>query len=231
MQQISWKEYWANKENGLHRSQDEEFLNKEAQEKLFHLGGGSSLLDFGCGSADLLVYYANEHCKCVGVDISKSMLGKARERIDVFGKRDLVDLIEADHQNLWEKCSGRFDRITSAGVVQFMTADQLKNFVCQAKNHLQSRGRICLFDAIDPRLYPLFEAGLFYDRKKIVYWAALLRNSIRGLIDYKILNKVNPHMGYAHHPNVFVKIAAECGMELEIVRSMYYEYRYHAIFY
>ena len=56
---MTWQAYWATRSDGGHRSQAEAFLRKEAAEKLFHLGRGEALLDLGCGSADLLVYYAD----------------------------------------------------------------------------------------------------------------------------------------------------------------------------
>lgn len=53
-----WSRYWADQTDGGHRTSAEDFLRLEADEKLFHLGEGDSLLDFGCGSADLLAYFA-----------------------------------------------------------------------------------------------------------------------------------------------------------------------------
>ncbi|MGA9189793.1 MAG: class I SAM-dependent methyltransferase, partial [Methanosarcina sp.] len=55
---FSWSEYFSDKKDGGHRHSTEEFLSKEAKEKLLHLDGGTSLLDFGCGAGELLIYYA-----------------------------------------------------------------------------------------------------------------------------------------------------------------------------
>ena len=71
-----WAEFFSDKRSGGHRSSAEEFLAMEAKEKLFHLDGGKTLLDFGCGAGELLVYYAPEYEKLVGVDFSHPCLKK-----------------------------------------------------------------------------------------------------------------------------------------------------------
>ena len=76
-----WEEFFADKRSGGHRSSAEEFIAMEAREKLFHLDGGKTLLDFGCGAGELLVYYASEYEKTIGVDFSPSMLEEASKRI------------------------------------------------------------------------------------------------------------------------------------------------------
>ena len=143
-----WKTYWKNKENGGHRWQEESFLKKEAAEKLYHLSDGDSLLDFGCGSADLLAYYAQQYSYTVGVDFSQSMLDNARIRLDSFGCGN-TELVQADDNTIWEKVSGCFDRITASGVVQYLTMAQVDSFINAASKRLNPGGKIVLFDVID----------------------------------------------------------------------------------
>ncbi|WP_341537205.1 class I SAM-dependent methyltransferase [Methanosarcina barkeri] len=90
----------------------------EAKEKLFHLDGGKTLLDFGCGAGELLVYYAPEYEQLVGVDFSESMLDEASKKIKER-KYDNISLIQADDKTVWDKLECSFDRITAAGVIQF----------------------------------------------------------------------------------------------------------------
>ncbi len=78
---FSWSEYFSDKKNGGHRYSTEEFLFKEAKEKLLHLDGGISILDFGCGAGELLIYYAPNYELVVGVDFSSSMLDEARKKL------------------------------------------------------------------------------------------------------------------------------------------------------
>ena len=60
---ISGIEFFAGRRDGGHRSSAEEFLAMEAKGKIFHLDGGKTLLDFGCGAGELLAYYAPEYEK------------------------------------------------------------------------------------------------------------------------------------------------------------------------
>nr|WP_281069805.1 methyltransferase domain-containing protein [Methanofollis sp. W23] len=230
---LPWQGYWNKRNNGGHRRQEERFLQKEAREKLFHLEHGRSLLDFGCGSADLLVYYTQNFSDVVGVDFSTSMLASAERRLEKFGVSD-VTLIEADDRTMWEHLDGdTFDRITSAGVIQCLDQDRLENFIIQAQDRLSPEGSIVLFDGLDPRIYPLFHLGVINREARrgpgtaILAWkysamkAEMIRRTLRGLSEYTV--------GYAHHPQTIQEIAKRNGLSAEFVSSMYYEYRYHAI--
>ena len=134
-----WEEFFKDKKHGGHRYSTEEFLAMEAREKLFHLDGGKTLLDFGCGSAELLTYYAPEYEKLVGVDFSPSMLGEASKRIRKKGC-DNIDLILANHETLWEKLEFSFDRITAAGVIQYLTLQEIDKFIFDASKYLNREG-------------------------------------------------------------------------------------------
>ncbi len=103
-----WIEFFAGRRDGGHRSSAEKFISMEAKEKLFHLDGGKTLLDFGCGAGELLVYYAPEYERTVGVDFSASMLDEASKRIKER-KCENISLILADDKTVWNKleCSFR----------------------------------------------------------------------------------------------------------------------------
>ncbi|AKB35711.1 hypothetical protein MSSAC_1121 [Methanosarcina siciliae C2J] len=97
-----WEDYFSDKKKGGHRFSIEEFLAKEAKEKLFHLNGGKTLLDFGCGAGELLIYYAPYYEKVVGVDFSRSMLFEAEKKV-LQHEYENVDLLLADDRTVWEK--------------------------------------------------------------------------------------------------------------------------------
>lgn len=226
MVQWSWKRYWSDKIEGHHTFIDEGSLKKEASEVLFHTDGGKSLLDFGCGSGQLLVYYAPEYERITGVDFSLSMLEKAEIRIKQFGYTNIT-LIHADDTSIWDQIDKPYDRIISYGVVQYLTKDQIDYFVNKSSTVLNMDGKIIFFMIIDPYLVDLWRAGLF--SKKCNYFFVFfqfiklkLLNFIRGGPDNKI-------MGYAYNTKVIEKIAEKYGFQMEYVKSMYSEYRYHAI--
>ena len=223
-----WEEFFADKKSGGHRSSAEEFISREAREKLFHLDGGKTLLDFGCGAGELLVYYAREYEKLVGTDFSASMLDEADKRIRAQ-KCENITLILADDKTVWEKLDSSFDRITAAGVVQYLTDEEVDNFISHASGYLNKGGKIILFDLLDPRLYPLWKIGLFsrnFGFKKALYKIGF---EVRSAVSARLKNRPKDILGYTHHPSTIESIANKHGFEMEYVQSMYYEYKYHAI--
>ncbi len=176
------KDYWSDKTSGMHRFSSDEFLQKEAKEKLFHLSGGKSLLDFGCGSAELLEYYALQYSTCIEVDRSASMIGTAKKRLEFHHLEKKVRLVYQDDEHIWEYIDHafgkgyKFERISVGQVIQYFTPRQTEDFICYASKYLAENGKICLFDIIHDKLYPLWRAGLFsYSNKTIRILCNLLR--------------------------------------------------------
>lgn len=223
-----WKEFFKDKKRGGHRYSSEEFLAMEAREKLFHLEGGRTLLDFGCGAAELLTYYAQRYEQLLGVDFSESMLNEASKRIEKK-KCENIDLILADHETLWENLDFTFDRITAAGVIQYLTFREIDKFIFDASKYLNKAGKIVLFDILDSRLYPLWKIGLFSQDAngfKILRKAGF---EFQTVISASLKNHPKDILGFAHNPYIIEKIASKHGFKVVCVRSMYYEYKYHAI--
>ena len=230
-----WEKYWADKTNGEHRFQDETFLERESKEKLFHLSGGRSLLDFGCGSADLLSYYAPLYDKCVGIDRSESMIENAGKRLKKFNINN-VSLAVSDDYQLWEYIKNhfgeetKFDCITTGQLIQYLSLEQIDNFISNSKKHLSDEGRICLFDVVDSRLYHLWRAGLFKsDGLSTKIMLKIIASKLRT-IKNTILQKPKHDLGNIYPPTIFKNLAAKYDFKVSFANSMYYEYRYHVIF-
>ncbi|MHB8102013.1 MAG: class I SAM-dependent methyltransferase [Methanosarcina sp.] len=223
-----WVEFFANRRDGGHRSSAEEFISKEAKEKLFHLDGGETLLDFGCGAGELLVHYAPKYEKMVGVDFSASMLDEASKKISER-KCGNISLILADDKTVWDKLESSFDRITAAGVIQYLTLQEIDSFIFNASNYLNKGGKIVLFDILDPRLYPLWKIGLFSQDADFGKILCKIGFEFRIIISAALNNRPRDILEFAHNPDSIRKIANKYGFETTFVQSMYYEYKYHAI--
>ncbi len=223
-----WKEFFKDKKHGGHRCSSEGFLAMEAREKLYHLDGGSTLLDFGCGAAELLTYYAQKYEQLLGVDFSQSMLEEAGKRIE-RNKCQNIDLILADHETLWENLDTSFDRITAAGVIQYLTFQEIDDFIVNASKHLNKGGKIVLFDLLDSRLYPLWKIGLFSQNASCLSILRKIGFEFRTIISASLKNHPKDILGSAHNPYKVEEIANKHGFKMIYVRSMYYEYKYHAI--
>jgi Methyltransferase domain. len=223
-----WEDFFKDKTHGGHRYSSEEFLAMEAREKLFHLDGGKTLLDFGCGSAELLTYYAPEYEQLVGADFSPSMLGEASKRLKEK-KCNNIDLILADHETLWENLHFTFDRITAAGVIQYLTFQEIDAFIANSSKHLNMNGKIVFFDILDPRLYPLWKLGIFAPNAGILKVLYRVSCDFRTSMMAALRNRPRNIYGFSHNPYKIQKIAKKHGFEMGYIKSMYYEYKYHAI--
>jgi cyclopropane fatty-acyl-phospholipid synthase-like methyltransferase len=224
--------------------QTEDFYEKKAKEELFHLNGGESLLDFGCGSASILAYIANEYKTVVGTDFSQSMLLEAENRMKSF-HIDNVSFILANETTIWNKISLDFDRITATGVVQYFNLDQLRNFIINSSRFISDEGMIILFDILDPHLYWLWKYGTARGKLSKLFNQVHLKNSrlsenssffflkaeILSILDQlkRFVTREPDPIGYTYHPSIIKDIAYENGLEFEYICSIYYEYRYHAI--
>jgi len=223
-----WAEFFADKRSGGHRSSAEEFILMEAKEKLFHLNGGKTLLDFGCGAAELLTYYAPEYERLVGVDFSASMLDEASKRIREK-KCENVSLILADNKTVWDKLEFSFDRITAAGVFQFLKYQEIDEFVFNASKYLNKDGKIVIFDIQDSRLYPLWKMGLFSKNPKFKNILYKVGYELKTIVFANVINRPRDILGYTHTPYKIEMIVNKNGFKMTCVQSMYYEYKFHAI--
>ncbi len=223
-----WVEFFAGRRDGGHRSSAEQFISMEAREKLFHLDGGKTLLDFGCGAGELLIYYAPAYEQLVGVDFSASMLDEASKKIRER-ECENISLIQADDKTIWKKLESSFDRITAAGVMQYLTLEEIDSFIFNASSYLNKGGKIVLFDILDPRLYPLWKIGLLSQDTDLWKILRKIGFEFKVILSASLNNRPRDIVGFAHNPNTVRKIADKHGFETTFVQSMYYEYKYHAI--
>jgi cyclopropane fatty-acyl-phospholipid synthase-like methyltransferase len=225
-EKYTWQDYFSDKMDSYKLS-TWEFFRKEAKEKLFHLNGGRSLLDFGCGAGELLIHYAPNYEKVVGADFSSSMLFEAERKVWQEHCKN-VSLILADDITIWDKLNLSFDRIAATSVIQYMTPEQIDSFVENASGYLNDDGKIAFFDIIDPRLYFLWKTGWFSGNFK--FWKSLSKINLQAFIQTSTSKKYSTGaVESSYNPHLIEKITNKHGFKMEYIRSMYSEYRYHAI--
>lgn len=236
MKRNYWQIYWSCKTNGGHRLITEEFLEKEASEKLYLLAGGNNILDVGCGAAELLTYYAVQYENCIGADQSETMLYYARKRIENLRLNHRIKLIHQPDFRVWEELKLNFrddcpfDRITAGQLIQYLDKEQIDSFIANSVKFLAPNGKIWLFDIVDSRTYELWKSGLY--KMNDLNISILLKIIIRRMRDSAriLTGKPVSDMGYGYAPMFFIAIAQKYGLQVSFINSMYYEYRYHAVF-
>lgn len=226
-----FRDFWSKEKHGKHLYRDEDFFLREAKEQLYHLEGGDSLIDFGCGAAESLVYCAEAYKTVVGVDFSLSMLAEAQRRLEKAGISN-VKLIHADNKTVWkmlDDCS--YDRIMSYGVVQYLTHSELDNFIHQASIKLSDKGKIILFTILDPTRWYLRRMSLLNEEAQFSIINVIREIAILFVKRMRArLRHVPPDdIGYAYSPKTVKQIASKYNLKMEYVWSLYYVDRYHAI--
>ncbi|WP_373840311.1 class I SAM-dependent methyltransferase [Methanospirillum sp.] len=228
-----FEKYWSDKCSPMHRSEVPSFFLDKANEHLLYMKPGGILLDYGCGSGDITKFYSPYYEKVIGSDFSHSMLNVAIEKLKVNSINN-IEYVYADQKSIWEKIDTPLSGIALSGVVQYFDYESLDLFIKKSFEYLMPGGFLALFDIIHPSIYPLFVAKLMdgceYKKEKCLKFIVFLRFLMKVLS-----NKVNnrpPYgdMGYGHYPCQLKKIAESNMVNLKIVNSMYYGYRYHAIF-
>lgn len=223
-----WKIFWQDKQSSLQRHCTDDFHNKLAKERLFHLGGGGTLLDFACGAGEVLKFMAPSFSRIVAADFSPSLINNAKELMAQHNI-DNITFIEADDKTVWQNNSDTFDAISAAGVLQYMTAEQVSDFIACAKQRLNRDGMIALFDILDPLIYPLFAMGAFQGKVGKTKMIARYAKSKALAIGRALRGKPGSDMGYVHYPQQIEHFALQNGLRMERVSSIYHEYRYHAL--
>jgi SAM-dependent methyltransferase len=132
-----------------------------------------SALDFGCGVGRLLVPLAKRVSQVTGVDVSPSMLGEARGRLDELGIHN-VELVLGD--DALSGVAGAYDFIHSTLVFQHIPVRRGEAIVQQLLARLNSGGVGMLhFTYAHPNL-----TGLRGRWQRFCQWFERLKASLRG---------------------------------------------------
>lgn len=136
------------------------------------------ILDFGCGSGDLLVFLAqNTKASLIGFDPSSSQLEVAQTRVKELPSVRLAD----DPRHL----QGQFDLIFSLHVVEHVPDDELDAYASSLVGHLSPTGRVVIStpNGLNPLAYAYFMST---DRTHVRMHSAFSLNELFRPLGYEV---------------------------------------------
>jgi ubiquinone/menaquinone biosynthesis C-methylase UbiE len=162
------------------RKQDAQgFYEDPALEDLIaHAGliGAESVFEFGCGTGRLAAHLLDEHLPAsatyLGCDLSRTMVGLAKERLTMYGGRARV--LQSDGTVHFPLSDHSVDRVISTYVLDLLSERDIEEFLLEAYRVLHVGGRLCLVS--------LTKGTTFFSRVVSGLWAAVfhLRASLVG---------------------------------------------------
>lgn len=236
------KEFWNRQTNSLHRSDDEQFYHQKAEEHASLMSPqerSAGCVDLGCGAGELLLHFTEHVTVRTGIDYAQSMLDEAGKRL--AGKS--IELLNAD---IFEYLPGSDSPVwtTTGAINQYLDPHRLNAFLDIFAGNASVRS-LFLFDCVDPVRYALMPFGISYRPKQLsrsggwkamlrpVYWLArrlLLGIKLAlGLLGADFKKLPGAGMGIGFLPGFWIDEAHARHLQIDIVSSRFYEYRYHVI--
>ena len=106
---------------------------------------GDKALDIATGTGSIAISLANHadnKCQIIGIDITETMLAKARENIKKFGLEEVIDFMRVSAEELPFNDSG-FDAVTSSLAIHHMN---VKKVLAEIVRVLKPGGRLAIAD-------------------------------------------------------------------------------------
>jgi cyclopropane fatty-acyl-phospholipid synthase-like methyltransferase len=228
MKIINFKEYWANKKTPNNRRDDDEFCQKKINELLLHIKKGGIILDYGCGNCNQTKFLSPYFDRIIAVDFSENMLYEAKKEIELLGIKNII-LLHADESTVWSKIDNKIDILISTGVIQYFHSLQLEDFIKKCIENISNNGYIVFCDVIHPLKYLYFKYNLFNNKGKFIDFFMFVITLLICFFFKKESDIYLGDIGYGYYPSYFMDICKKNNLELQIVNSIYYEYRYHVI--
>lgn len=240
--------FWSRQTSSRHRFSTEAFYAAKAEEHTALFAEDdcrAPAVDLGCGAGELLLHLAARLNVRAGLDYSGSMLEQAKIRLAGTG----IELVQGD---AFEYLPGRPLQVwlTCGALNQYLAPEALHRFLDLFLREAAPRS-LYLFDCVDPVRYAALPYGTSYVRTAppaaarrrggiaaVRGVAGTVVRTLRAAVDAARLaarsrtgfrELAGPGMGYGYLPLFWLDACEARGLEVEIVSSRYYEYRYHAL--
>jgi cyclopropane-fatty-acyl-phospholipid synthase len=99
---------------------------------------GQSILDIGCGWGELIITAAKKYkVKALGITLSTEQFERVKERIELEGLKDQVEVKLIDYRELKDM---KFDRVLSVGMAEHLGKKHIDEYFKQVSNFLNIGG-------------------------------------------------------------------------------------------
>jgi cyclopropane fatty-acyl-phospholipid synthase-like methyltransferase len=213
-----WQEFWGNRADALHQSNNDAFISRYAAELLLLIGERpvSSVMEMGCGNGDLFVPLGFDKTVYAGTDFSSAMIEEFRRRfpsanVSVASIQDTV-------------ISQPVDLVFSSGVMQYLSPAEFLEHLRKVKPMLNAGGRI-IHTSITWKLArdAMYRRELFELPSQLTLKNRLAALAIR-------LGLKADGMGHWYDMSQLRQMGRDAGLTCDVYGSLVYPYRCHAVF-
>lgn len=232
----SYQSLWNKVEDSGNRLSDEWYYRAKAKEhiQLFSEDDKEKeCVDLGCGAGEILHFMTEELNITIALDFSEKMIELAKKndyyRIPNFICGDCFEYLPSCTNEVWTTCGA---------INQYLDCQRISDII-RIFSENSCASSFYLFDCIDPLRYATLTLGSKFKKENVGS-----KLSFRGFISMikefiKVAYRINfishtykyafLHFGYGHAPMLWYSLASKYNLQIEIVSSKYFEYRYHVI--
>jgi SAM-dependent methyltransferase len=224
-----YQAWWSSKQDAGHRFQTEDWFEKNANELSCLFPKGGTLVDVGCGNAQLLTYLAPHYDQVVGIDFTPSMLEVARKRVEAFGLKNVR--LELGDACQFPAAVSRADLILSNQVAQNLAAAEIRLHLQECNRVLAPLGAVGICGVPWLNLRNWYYSG---GRHRVLGRLSALEGlrTLRrrgGLFLSRLRGEVMADgIGLWYSREEIGAIASAAGFDCDTVTAWHYEYRFHA---